>query len=125
MCFYVFLKWSTINELNKLKSLVDLRLTQNPLNSSDTESNIRERIIACIANIKLFNRTFLERSERTGSEFDYIKKNYHSFLKIKNINQNETDRIKFINEHPRYFTLIESNSLVKSALLSVIHNFIY
>ena len=52
-----------LHELDKLHSLEDLNLRGNPLAKEDTESvtDIRTSVFACIGNLKSLNRTKVEQ----------------------------------------------------------------
>ena len=100
-------KWSSINELNKLKSLNELRLKSNPLNHNNKPENMRQLVIAKVENLKMFNRTLIEADERKGAEIDYLKKFGKEWLDLK-ASDNKLKQDIFHNEHPCYVKLTES-----------------
>ena len=117
------LKWKSINELNKLKSLEEINLKLNPLNNLESNTNIRQMIISKIGGLQIYNRTTInvrnreKFDERKGAEIDYLKKYGAEWLKITDencgINSHELEemKIKFKNEHPRYSELVKSKNI--------------
>ena len=106
------LQWYSINELNKLANLNDLRIRNNPLNRSTRASDFRALVIGKIGNITMFNRTILKKhrceDERKGDDFYYLKLNALEWLEVKDLNDSDEKRVKFLREHPRYPELVKS-----------------
>lgn len=94
----------TINELNKIKNLEEIRMKSNPLNDSDRPTNLRQMMIARVGGLKMYNRTVVSGRERKGAEIDYMKK--YGNLWFESIEQKSNNH-SFHREHPRYAKLIE------------------
>lgn len=118
------MKWKTINELNKLQKLEELRFRANPLCSTEKEVTIRQMIISKIGNLEVVNRTRIERKKRIGderkaAEIDYMKKFAKQWYELKDaIEAAKSDASKkeaeknletFYFEHPRYLEMVKSN----------------
>lgn len=101
----MFPKWASINELNKLKCLEEVRMRQNPLNDSDKVENVRQLVIARIESLRMFNRTPVTSEERKGAEIDYLKKFGKKWLELEAYSESKQEA--FTKEHPRYLRLIE------------------
>lgn len=98
--------WKSINELNKLKCLTDLRFKFNPLNSTDKSENIRQLFVAKLSQLEILNRTKLGYSERMGSEIDYLKKFASEWMEV----QKSDDKLqleKFYYDHPCFQDLFK------------------
>ncbi|XP_072755413.1 tubulin-specific chaperone E-like [Anoplolepis gracilipes] len=93
-------EWQSINELDKLPNLEDLKFRENPILKNETVETARQLIIARIAKLKILNGTEIFPVERRGAEYDYLKLYLPKWLEIEN-------RISFINEHPRYPMLVD------------------
>ncbi|XP_011254453.1 tubulin-specific chaperone E isoform X1 [Camponotus floridanus] len=93
-------EWQSINELDKLPNLEDLKFRENPILKNETIETARQLIIARIAKLKILNGTEIFPVERRGAEYDYLKLYLPKWLETEN-------RISFINEHPRYPKLID------------------
>jgi hypothetical protein len=102
----------SVNELNKLKSLVHLQFLKNPLNDSDKGTTIIQWFFAKLEKLVVLNRYVLDKfnTEKTGAEFDYMRKFYKDYLKAhQSENSTESDKLTFNREHPRYLQYLESN----------------
>lgn len=91
--------------------MVELRFKMNPLNHSDQNENIRQFIIAKIENLKILNRTNVERKERKGAEIDYLKKFAKIWLDLeakKDLPETQNELNLFYQQHPSYQNLIKS-----------------
>ncbi|KAL6439102.1 hypothetical protein ACFW04_003814 [Cataglyphis niger] len=93
-------EWQSINELDKLPNLEDLKFRENPILKNETVETARQLIIARIANLKILNGTEIFPVERRGAEYDYLKLYLPKWLESEK-------RISFVNEHPRYPILID------------------
>ncbi|XP_001368852.2 tubulin-specific chaperone E isoform X1 [Monodelphis domestica] len=98
-------QWSSINELDKLKSLQSLSCTHNPLTEGNKDlQTIRQLIIAKIGQLKILNKCEILPEERRGAELDY-RKTFGSEWKKAGGHQ-DPDKNKpnneFIIAHPRY-----------------------
>ncbi|CAL1685652.1 unnamed protein product [Lasius platythorax] len=93
-------EWQSINELDKLLNLEDLKFRENPILKNETVETARQLIIARIAKLKILNSTEISPVERRGAEYDYLKLYLPKWLETEN-------RISFINEHSRYPMLID------------------
>lgn len=108
---FQLIKWPSVNELRKLSNLEEVRFISNPLNNTDQATNIREGFIARIKSMKTFNRTKIHTNDRQGAEIDYMKKNLPEYLSAKESEIKENFK-KFLENHPRYTELIESNDFI-------------
>ena len=117
-------KWSPINELDKLKSLQEIRFRFNPLNNSDTPENVREMFVAKLPRIEILNRTRIIKNEHLGAEYDYLKRygiEWYEVTEGKDINGQaipaellEEKRKAFYRDHPRYTLLVKSKKCQSS-----------
>lgn len=126
-------KWHSINELNRLPSLMHLNFSRNPLNGSLDKETLRELVIAKIKNLAQFNRSKITPSERMGAELDYLKKFGRHWLDSGGNRDLSLDKSSatFLSEHPRYLQLVKEygapqeselylhTSAIKSSLISV------
>ncbi|CAF0886026.1 unnamed protein product [Brachionus calyciflorus] len=114
--------WDSINQLHKLKSLEELRLKSNPLCETEKSETFRQMIIAKIGNLRVVNRTQIERKDRIGderkmAEIDYLKKFAKKWYELKeSIESAKTEDEKkkaqyqldrFHLEHPRYMAIVK------------------
>ena len=90
--------WASITCLNYLPLLMDLKYKDNPITESESYSNIRQVVIASIANLKIANGTEIEKVERFGAEVDYLKKYGLEYLQSVKDNNLEP----FYAKYPRY-----------------------
>jgi hypothetical protein len=86
------------------------------LNLSVKPDDFRALVVAKIAKIKMFNRTSLKnpeygfsKDERKGDEFDYLRFHAIEWSDVKDLNDSDERKAKFLREHPRYPTLVKSN----------------
>ncbi|XP_072516825.1 tubulin-specific chaperone E isoform X2 [Salminus brasiliensis] len=103
-------EWGVINELDKLRTLVQLSCKRNPL--MDLEKNretTRQLLIARIGQLEIVNRSQVLQEERRGAELDYCKKFGRAWLQAGGHSDPEKNHpsAEFIAEHPRYLTLIQ------------------
>ncbi|NXS51286.1 TBCE protein, partial [Brachypteracias leptosomus] len=98
-------QWSSINELDKLPSLLSLQCHNNPL--MDTEKNpetLRQLIIAKISQLEVLNKSEILPAERKGAELDYRKIFGNDWLAAGghwNPEENKPSE-EFLAAHPRY-----------------------
>ncbi|KAK6183626.1 hypothetical protein SNE40_011064 [Patella caerulea] len=102
-------QWSSVNELNKLKSLCDVMMLFNPINDTHTPETVRQLMIAKISTLTLLSRTEILPEERKGSEIDYLKRFGEEWRKSGGSQKEEENNPSpdFIKEHPRYLELIK------------------
>ncbi|MCJ8737494.1 hypothetical protein PDJAM_G00024680 [Pangasius djambal] len=103
-------EWAVINELEKLRALVQLSCNQNPL--VDMEKNratTRQLLIARISQLEILNRSQVLQEERRGAELDYCKKFGRAWMQAGGHSDPQLNRpsAEFIAQHPRYLTLIQ------------------
>ncbi|XP_052768740.1 tubulin-specific chaperone E-like isoform X1 [Mya arenaria] len=101
-------EWESINELNKLASLEDLRIKSNPLMESATEQTVRQLLIAKLKHLKMCNRTEVANDERKGAEIDYLKRFGPEWVKSgghQDLNVSKPSQ-EFVKQHPRYADLV-------------------
>ncbi|XP_070180632.1 tubulin-specific chaperone E-like [Littorina saxatilis] len=100
-------EWSTFDELNKLRSLVELQFGSIP--SLGEPELVREIVIAKIANLKRCNRTVVEEQERKGAEIDYLKRYGPEWLKSGGSQDPTKNKPKtdFLSQHPSFQAIVE------------------
>jgi len=102
--------WESINELNKLLQLEDLRFRENPVLQQESAETSRQLIIARIGNIKNLNGIVITSDERKGAEIDYLKKygvQWAAVAKPLDIVNHKPVLDIFVQTHPRYALLLE------------------
>jgi len=92
--------WFSINELNKLGKLSELRVDLNPFLEKDIRASNRQMIIARIGKLQKLEGVEINRQERRDAELDYIKK-FCSKWTVEGTN------VQFAVDHPRYLELIK------------------
>jgi len=125
-------QWQDISELNKLCRLKNLMISNNPILLSENHETARQFIIAKIQGLQTLNRTQVERSERRGAEFDYLKKFYKDWLLYDNSkNDIQNKHSSFLVLHPTFPHLLQKygepdeneikgrSTLIKDNLISV------
>ncbi|NXI54241.1 TBCE protein, partial [Chloroceryle aenea] len=101
-------QWSSINELDKLPSLLSLQCHNNPF--MDTEKNpetVRQLIIAKISQLEVLNKCEILPAERKGAELDYRKIFGKDWLAAGGNWDPEKNKPsgEFLADHPRYPSL--------------------
>ncbi|XP_050549145.1 tubulin-specific chaperone E [Daktulosphaira vitifoliae] len=94
----------SINELNKLKSLISLRIQNNPLLKDLTVTNYTLQIVSRISTLMILNGTSITMQERKHFERDFLKDIeviWHKTL------TNDEEKKEFLLKYPRYTELIE------------------
>ncbi|XP_021917557.1 tubulin-specific chaperone E isoform X2 [Zootermopsis nevadensis] len=100
----------SMNELNKLLLLEELRFHQNPVLQDKSAETSRQLIIARIGNLKNLNGAPVTTDERKGAEIDYLKKHSEVWLreaKLSDVTIHKPILDKFIQTHPRYPLLVD------------------
>ncbi|XP_026677352.1 tubulin-specific chaperone E-like [Diaphorina citri] len=92
--------WDHISQLYYLPKLSSLRFTKNPILAEERVVSSREKTIARLGGLKLLNGSAIERQERQGSEYDYIKEFGAVWL-------DENRRGEFLEANPRYEYLVK------------------
>ncbi|KAI5736499.1 hypothetical protein M8J76_003888 [Diaphorina citri] len=92
--------WDHISQLHYLPKLSSLRFTKNPILAEERVVSSREKTIARLGGLKLLNGSAIERQERQGSEYDYIKEFGAVWL-------DEKRRAEFLEANPRYEYLVK------------------
>lgn len=98
-------QWDSINELNKLNSLVEIRFMKNPVCSDITSFVLRQELIARLPKLKVSNSSEIDQIERKVAEIDYLRKYAAEYLRAK---QNQTLEI-FERQNPQYQILINTH----------------
>uniref|UniRef100_A0A3B4AD77 Tubulin-specific chaperone E n=1 Tax=Periophthalmus magnuspinnatus TaxID=409849 RepID=A0A3B4AD77_9GOBI len=97
--------WRVVNELSKLRSLVQLSCKRNHLKAPDgNHRTTSQLLIAKLGRLLLLNKCEIKQEERRGAELDYIKMFGEAWLKAGGRVQLSPD---FITDHPRYQDLIQ------------------
>ncbi|GFG39933.1 hypothetical protein Cfor_08990 [Coptotermes formosanus] len=102
--------WESINELNKLLHLEDMRFRENPVLQDESAETSRQLIIARIGNIKNLNGIVITSDERKGAEIDYLKKygvQWAAVAKPVDILNRKPVWDIFFQTHPRYALLLD------------------
>uniref|UniRef100_A0A3B4AE95 Tubulin-specific chaperone E n=1 Tax=Periophthalmus magnuspinnatus TaxID=409849 RepID=A0A3B4AE95_9GOBI len=98
-------QWRVVNELSKLRSLVQLSCKRNHLKAPDgNHRTTSQLLIAKLGRLLLLNKCEIKQEERRGAELDYIKMFGEAWLKAGGRVQLSPD---FITDHPRYQDLIQ------------------
>jgi len=98
--------WQSINELDRLHSLSNLRFSSNPLSGDSKTADARYIAIAKVARLQSCNGAAVLPGERRDAELYYMH-TYSSEWKRAggNVNLDGPLDIAFIMEHPRYVEL--------------------
>uniref|UniRef100_UPI00398F683F tubulin-specific chaperone E isoform X2 n=1 Tax=Pristiophorus japonicus TaxID=55135 RepID=UPI00398F683F len=103
-------EFSSVNELNKLQSLEQLKFCDYAMVESEKNAKtVRQLIIAKLGHLNILNRTEILPEERRGAELDYRKRFGKEWLKAgghQDPKRNRPDE-EFCAEHPRYQVLID------------------
>ncbi|XP_049802228.1 tubulin-specific chaperone E isoform X2 [Schistocerca nitens] len=99
--------WKYISELEKLKSLEDLKFRDNPVLQHETVETCFQLIIARIGNLKILNGISVTPEERRGAEYDYMKRHAHSWLSLTSNSEKKEQLNEFTVHHPRYQYLVD------------------
>ncbi|XP_041959192.1 tubulin-specific chaperone E [Alosa alosa] len=116
-------EWWVVNELEKLRSLVQLMLQRNPL--MERERNPQTACQLAIARVgqltKLNNTSEILPAERRGAELDYIKMFGRQWLESGGHQDPEKNNpnAEFTTQHPRYMTLIQKHGAPDESELRV------
>jgi Leucine-rich repeat (LRR) protein len=95
--------WQSLEELNILPVLSELKCKDNPIVDSEPAQTARQLVIASISTLKIVNGCEVEKSERFGAEIDYLKKHGIEYLEaLKNLDQLPGFHLKW----PRYQELV-------------------
>ncbi|XP_063426904.1 tubulin-specific chaperone E-like [Mytilus trossulus] len=97
-------EWKSINELNKLQQLEEIRIVHNPIMDLATPETVRQMLVAKISTLKMCNRTEVFEDERKGAEIDYLKRFGPHWLKAGGHQDQDKDQTsaEFLQEHPRF-----------------------
>ena len=57
MKIFNYFQWKSINELNKLQQLEEIRIVHNPIMDLATPETVRQMLVAKISTLKMCNRT--------------------------------------------------------------------
>ena len=96
--------WASINELNRLRSLSNLRFSSNPLSSKAADA--RHTAVAKIARLQWCNGAAVSLGERRDAELDYVRVYVFEWKHAGgNANLDAPLDDSFIMEHPRYVEL--------------------
>ncbi|KAJ9592917.1 hypothetical protein L9F63_015422, partial [Diploptera punctata] len=107
--------WDSINELNKLAVLEELRFRENPVLQQENVETSRQLVIARIADLKNLNGVVITNDERKGAEIDYLKKYgvlWIGATKTTDVQYHKHIMDTFVDSHPRYLQLIESDFVI-------------
>ncbi|XP_069698305.1 tubulin-specific chaperone E [Periplaneta americana] len=102
--------WESMNELNKLLQLEELRFRDNPLLQQESIETSRQFVIARIGNLKNLNGAIITNDERKGAEIDYLKKYgvvWVNMAKPLDIMNHKPILDMFVQSHPRYPLLVD------------------
>lgn len=102
--------WDSVNELNKLLNLEELRFRENPVLQLENMETSRQLIIARIGNLKNLNGVVITNDERKGAEIDYLKKYgliWITAAKSTDLVYHKRILDTFVQTHPRYPQLVD------------------
>jgi len=119
--------WSSINQLNRLPSLISLRFASNPLVVQFGKASTHHIIIAKIGNLKHCNGTAVLASERKGAELDYLKmfgpdwKAAGGRNKTGGVVEGGSGELseEFILAHPRYEDIVQKRGAAEDSEMKV------
>lgn len=106
--------WHSIDEINRLASIEDVVVTDNPvINSFDRETS-RQMVIAKVGRLTSLNRNEIEADERRGAEIDYLKRFGKDWAaSYANSEPPSGPNVPpppagcdFLRDHPRYMDLV-------------------
>lgn len=106
--------WNSLNEINTLPSLIDLRFKNNPLLEGDTPFNSRQLVIARVGQLTALNGSEVPKVERQIAQQYYLKR-YASWWVSSNTKAES--KAAFELEHPRYSHLVEVHGPPDEAML--------
>jgi len=95
-------QWSSINQLNILSSLEDLRFKNNPVCKGMTSFDLRQELIGRVRNVKILNGSPVPLVERKTAELAYLKKYSQEWWESKS----NSSLTQFCQSHPRYEDLV-------------------
>ncbi|XP_031552493.1 tubulin-specific chaperone E-like [Actinia tenebrosa] len=108
---------TSVNALNKLVDLVELRFKDNPVFKGETGFSIRQELIARISSVKTVNGSPVTEKERLAAERAYIKKYAKDWFdaggKVDNYDANKLTT-EFVEKHPRYAELARVHGIPDS-----------
>lgn len=113
-------EWAVINELDKLRALVQLSCNRNPLMDSEKNRETTwQLLIARLSQLEILNRSQVLQSDRRGAELDYCKKFGRAWLQAGGNRDPRLNRpsAEFIAQHPRYLSLIQKYGAPEEAEL--------
>uniref|UniRef100_A0A4W3I7S2 Tubulin-specific chaperone E n=1 Tax=Callorhinchus milii TaxID=7868 RepID=A0A4W3I7S2_CALMI len=113
-------KFSSINELDKLQTLDQLKFGDYEMvESEESPQTVRQFIIAKVGQLKMLNRSEISSDERKGAELDYRKRYGTDWLKAGGHQDPEKNKPnqEFLAEHPRYHILIQKYGAPEDAEL--------
>lgn len=98
-----------------------MKLRDNPVFDNDKHETARQLIIARISNLKWLNSIEINREERKGAEYDYLKAFATEWKQLNPDDDKivESRRKEFMENHPRYLPLIESMTHYNNILLII------
>ncbi|VDO03568.1 unnamed protein product [Rodentolepis nana] len=104
--------WETVNELDRLPSLTNLILSQNPiieslLPHSSYREIARQEMIARLPKLKCLNRQDIERNERRGAELDFLKCYGKAWIESGKLG--EETRLEFERKYPTFKALCDKH----------------
>lgn len=105
--------WSSINQLNRLAALEELKLKECPLVKSISEYEARLELIARVAKCSKLNQTEVTVKERQAAERAYLKKYGKDWLASGgNLNNLQSSvNSDFMVNHPRYMFLLQRHGV--------------
>ncbi|XP_011503060.1 PREDICTED: tubulin-specific chaperone E [Ceratosolen solmsi marchali] len=108
--------WRSVSELEKLKSLRELKFRKNPLLKGQNMQTGMQLIVARIANLNHLNGTEIIPSDRRGAEYDYLKLFSSGW---KSSEKDAKQRHEFIINHPRFPALVEKYGVLDTSELKI------
>ena len=95
--------WQSFYCLNYLPCLQEIKCRDNPIIDSESSQTSRQLVIASAANLKVVNGTEVEKVERFGAEWDFLKKYGLEYLDAL---KDQEKLQHFHLKYPRYQVLV-------------------
>lgn len=102
--------WKSIGEMNKLKKLVTLRVTCNPVMGAKPDfDTVFNEIISRVGNVTTLNRMEVNEAIRQNAELYYLKKYFPQWLASggDTCSEKSNPNLEFLTLHPRFKEILD------------------
>lgn len=114
LCSNQINSWHSINEIDRLASIEDVVVTDNPVINSLDRETARQMVIAKVGRLTSLNRNDIEADERRGAEIDYLKRFGKDWAASYENGEPPSGPdvplppagCRFLRDHPRYMKLV-------------------